>query len=81
MYNRTSALNLSLQVVLLLYILSLRKAEKDLSKEQDVIGIVPNILKAVLMIGKHRKLIDFNFCTNTIREAGFALTPMFFPKV
>ena len=80
MYNRASALNLSLDIVLLLYILSLRKAEKDLSQEQDVIGRVPSILKAVLIIGKHRKLMDF-FCTNTIREAGFALTPMFFPKV
>ena len=60
MYNRASALNLSLDIVLLLYILSLRKAEKDLSQEQDVTGRVPSILKAVLKIGKHEKLIDFS---------------------
>ena len=53
MYNRASALNLSLDIVLLLYILSLRKAEKDLSQEQDVIGRVPSILKAVLIFKKH----------------------------
>ena len=60
MYNRASALNLSLDVVLLLYILSLRKAEKDLSQEQDVTGRVPSILKAVLIIEKHGKLMDFS---------------------
>ena len=59
MYSRASALNLSLHIVLLLYILSLRKAEKDLSQEQDVTGRVSSILKAVLIIGKHRKLMDF----------------------
>ena len=59
MYNRASALNLSLDIVLLLYILSLRKAEKDLSQEQDVTGRVHNILKAVLIIGKHGELLDF----------------------
>ena len=58
MYNR--ALNLSLHIVLLLYILSLHKAEKDLSQEQDVTGRVPSILKTVLKIGKHEKLIDFS---------------------
>ena len=56
MYNRASALNLSLHIVLLLYILSLRKAEKDFSQEQDVTGRVPKFLKAVLIFGKHRKL-------------------------
>ena len=60
MYNRASALNLSLHIVLLLYILSLRKAEKDLSQEQDVTGRVHNILKAVLIIGKHGELLDFS---------------------
>ena len=60
MYNRTSAHNLSLHIVLLLYILSLRKAEKDLSQEQDVTGRVPRILKSVLVIGKYGKLIDFH---------------------
>ena len=60
MYNRASALNVSLDIVLLLYILSLRKAEKDLSQEQDVTGRVHNILKAVLIIGKHGELLDFS---------------------
>ena len=46
--------------MLLLYILSLRKAEKDLSQEQDVTGRVPSILKAVLIIGKHGKLMAFS---------------------
>ena len=62
MYNRASALNFSLHVVLLLYILSLCKAEKDHSQEQDVTGKVPSILKAVLIIEKHGKLIDLMFC-------------------
>ena len=56
MYNRASALNLSLDIVLLLYILSLRKAEKDLSQEQDVTGRGPSAIKAVLMIGNYEKL-------------------------
>ena len=60
MYNRASASNLLLHIVLLLYILSLRKAEKDLSQEQNVTGRVPSILKAVLIIGKHGKLMDFS---------------------
>ena len=60
MYNRASALNLSLHIVLLLYILSLRKAEKDLSQGQDVTGRVPSILKAVLIIGKYGKLMKFS---------------------
>ena len=60
MYNRASALYLLLHIVLLLYILSLRKAEKDLSQEQDVTGRVPSILKAVLIVGKHGKLMDFS---------------------
>ena len=60
MYNRASALNVSLDIVLLLYILSLRKAEKDLSQEQDVTGRVHNILKAVLITGKHGELLDFS---------------------
>ena len=60
MYNRASVLNLSWHIVLLLYILYLHKAEEDLSQEQDVTGRVPSILKAVLIIGKHRKLIDFS---------------------
>ena len=47
MYNRASALNLLLHIVLLSYILSLRKAEKDLSQEKDVTGRVSSILKAV----------------------------------
>ena len=61
MYNRAIALNLLLHIVLLLYILRLRKTEKDLSEEQDVTGRVPRILKAVLIIGKHGKLMDFSF--------------------
>ena len=61
MYNRVSALNLLLHIVLLLYILSLRKSEKDLSQENDVTGGVPSILKAVLMIGKHGKMTEFSF--------------------
>ena len=61
MYNRASTLNLSLHIVLLLYILSLRKAEKYLSQKQNVTGRVPSILKAVIIIGKHGKLKDFNF--------------------
>ena len=56
MYNRASALNLSLHIVLLLYILSLRKAEKDLSQEQDVTGRGPSTIKAVLIIGNYEKL-------------------------
>ena len=59
-YNRASALNLSLDIVLLLYILNLHKAEKDLSQEQDVTGRVPIILKAVLIIEKHGKLMGFS---------------------
>ena len=59
MYNRVSTLNLSLHIVLLLHFLSLRKAEKDLSREQDVTGRIPSIPKALLIIGKHGKLIDF----------------------
>ena len=61
MYNRASTLNLSLHIVLLLYILSLCKAEKYLSQKQNVTGRVPSILKAVIIIGKHGKLKDFNF--------------------
>ena len=60
MYNRASALNLFLHIVLLLYILSLCKAEKDLSQEQDVTERVSSILKAVLIIGKHGKLMEFS---------------------
>ena len=61
MYNRASALNLLLHIVLLSYILSLRKAEKDLSQEKDVTGRVSSILKAVLIIGKHGKMMEFSF--------------------
>ena len=60
MYNRASALNLLLHTVLLSCISNLRKAEKDLSQEQDVTGRVPSILKAVLIIGKHGKLMAFS---------------------
>ena len=60
MCNRASALYLLLHIVLLLYILSLRKAEKDLSQEQDVTARVSRILHAVLVIRKHGKLIDLS---------------------
>ena len=60
MYNGPSALKLSLHIVLLLYILSLCKAEKDLSQELDVTGRAPSILKAVLIIGKYGKLVHFS---------------------
>ena len=60
MNKSASVLNLWLRIVSLLYILSLRKAEKDLSQEQDVTGRVHNILKAVLIIGKHGELLDFS---------------------
>ena len=60
MNKSASVLNLWLRIVSLLYILSLRKAEKDLSQEQDVTGRVPSILKAVLIIGKHGKLMAFS---------------------
>ena len=60
MYSRASALNLSLHIVLVLYILRLRKAQKDLSQEQDVTERAPSILKAVLIIEKHGKLMDFS---------------------
>ena len=79
MYKTASALNLSLHIVLLLYILSLRKAEKDLSQEQNIAGRVPSILKAVLIIRKHGKLMDFSdVLTPSGRQV---LTPMFFPNV
>ena len=60
MYNRGSALYLPLHIVLLLYTLSLRKAEKDLSQEQDATARVCSILNAVLVIRKHGKLIDLS---------------------
>ena len=60
MNNSASVLNLWLRIVSLLYILSLRKAEKDLSQEQDVTGTVTSILKAVLIIKKHGKQMDFS---------------------
>ena len=59
MYNRASTLNLLLNIVLLLYILSLRNTEKDLSQELDVTRRVASILKAVLIIAKHGKLVHF----------------------
>ena len=79
MDKSASVLNLWLRIVSLLYILSLRKAEKDLSQEQDVTGRVPSFLKAVLIIGKHGKLMDFSdVLTPSGRQV---LTPMFFPNV
>lgn len=60
MYNRASALYLLLHIVLLLYILELRKAGKDLSQEKDVTARVSKILQAVLVIRKHGKLIDLS---------------------
>ena len=60
MNKSASVLNLWLRIVSLLYILSLRKAEKDLSQEQDVTGTVTSILKAVLIIKKHGKQMDFS---------------------
>ena len=49
-----------LRIVSLLYILSLCKAEKDLSQEQDVTGTVTSILKAVLIIKKHGKRMELS---------------------
>ena len=54
MYNRANVLNLSLHIVLLLYILSFRKAEIDISPEQGVTGRVPSVLKVVLLIWKFK---------------------------
>ena len=59
MYNKVSTLNLSLYIVLLVHFLSLRKAEKDFSQEQDVTGRIPSIPKAVLIIRKHGKIDRF----------------------
>ena len=52
MYNRANVLNLSLHIVLLLYVLSFRKAEIDISPEQGVTRRVPSVLKVVSLIWK-----------------------------